>query len=126
MLFNNFINIFNTFIMELANRIAEVIKYSNLSVRAFGIKCGIAQALMDKYSKGISNIGVKPLTQILRAFPEISADWMLFGDGDMLRQTEKKSEHITALLDTIKVLQDALKAKDQTIQHLRHRIKMYE
>ena len=42
MLFNNFINIFNTFIMELANRIAEVIKYSNLSVRAFGIKCGIA------------------------------------------------------------------------------------
>lgn len=54
MLFNNFINIFNTFIMELANRIAEVIKYSNLSVRAFGIKCGIAQALMDKYSKGIS------------------------------------------------------------------------
>lgn len=112
--------------MELANRIAEVIKYSNLSVRAFGIKCGIAQALMDKYSKGISNIGVKPLTQILRAFPEISADWMLFGDGEMIRQTEKKSEHITALLDTIKVLQDALKAKDETIQHLRDRIKMYE
>lgn len=112
--------------MELAKRISEVIDYSTLSVRAFGIKCGITQSVMDRYRKGVINIGVKPLTQILRAFPEISPDWLLFGDGDMLRATEKKNEHITALLDTIKVLQDALKAKDETIQNLRDRLRMYE
>ena len=67
------------------DRILEFIQYSGISQGEFIRKCGL--------SKGsIANIQEAPngtsLIKIARAYPELSLDWLLLGQGKMLRSND--------------------------------------
>lgn len=108
--------------MAIVERLQEILKYSNLSVRALAIKCSLKQQTLDKHIKGVSEPSANTLMGIASAFPEISTDWLLLGTGSMLK-ADKESERINSLLDTIATLQEAINAKSGTIALLNERIK---
>ncbi len=67
------------------DRILEFIQYSGISQGEFIRKCGL--------SKGsIANIQEAPngtsLIKIARAYPKLSLDWLLLGQGEMLRSND--------------------------------------
>ena len=111
--------------MTIVERLQEILKYSNLSVRALAIKCSLKQQTLDKHIKGISEPSANTLMGIAAAFPEISADWILLGSGTMLR-SDREAERISKLVDTISTLQDTINAKSDTIDVLNERIKQLE
>ena len=115
--------------MDILQRLKDVLKYSGLSVRAFSIKCGVSQPTLDKQIKGIRSVSIETAMSVLYAYPEISAEWLMRGNGQMLIQQEDNSaenERMNKLIDTITTLQDTINAKNETIALLSERIKQLE
>lgn len=111
--------------MNIVDRLQEILKYSNLSVRALANKCSLKQQTLDKHIKGLSEPSANTLISIAAAFPEISTDWLLLGNGTMLR-VSRESERINKLVDTIATLQDTINSKNDIIMMLNKRIEELE
>ncbi|MDE6415595.1 MAG: XRE family transcriptional regulator [Duncaniella sp.] len=114
--------------MELIQRLKKIIEYSGISVRAFGIKCGVSQATLDKQLKGLRGVSMDTILCTLNAYPEISAEWLLRDKGDMIisKSAEDDNERVFKLVDTITTLQETINAKTETIKTLNERIKQLE
>lgn len=111
--------------MGIVERLQKILSYSNLSVRALAIKCSLKQQTLDKHIKGISEPSANTLMSIAAAFPELSTEWLLLGNGPMLKE-DKEPERINSLIDTITTLQDTIKSKSDMIAILTERIKQLE
>lgn len=115
--------------MDTLQRLKDVLAYSGLSVRAFAIKCGVSQPTLDKQFKGLRGISIETMMSVLYAFPEISAEWLMRGTGDMFINQQPNSaelERINKLVNTIATLQDTIDAKSGSIATLTERIKQLE
>lgn len=114
--------------MDILSRLREILQYSGLSVRAFAIKCGISQTTLDKQIKGLRSVSLETVLSILYAYPEISSEWLLHGEGDMFKTatTDINAERVMKMVDTINTLQDTINSKDDTIALLNKRIKQLE
>lgn len=66
-------------------RIIEFIKYQQLTTSIFLEKTGIKRGFLDsdKLNQAVSD---KHLTMIIATFPNINVDWLLTGQGPMLRK----------------------------------------
>lgn len=72
--------------METTNdRIQQIVAYSGLSGRAFCRKCNISSATLRASKKSPNG---STLISILTTFPELSPDWLLLGQGKMLRSND--------------------------------------
>lgn len=114
--------------MGILQRIKEIIKFSGLSTRAFAIKCGLNQPTLDKQLKGLRGLSLETTMGILYAFPKISSEWLLRGEGEMLKNESSNTndDRILKLVDTIATLQDALNNKNDEIASLIERLKNNE
>ena len=70
--------------MDALQRLKEILGYSGLSVRAFAIKCRISQPTLDKQLKGLRGISIETIMSVLSTFPEISSEWLMRGNGEMI------------------------------------------
>lgn len=120
-------------LLELSNRIKDFVSYTKMSVRKFASECGLKQPTLDKHIRGTSDPNVVTLIGIAKRFPELSLDWLLLGEGNMLKEKvdievidERNTERIMKLIDTITTLQDAINIKNATIASLTERIKQLE
>lgn len=69
--------------MDINKRILQFIEYKGISQRSFFTKIG--------YSNTVSrskNIGIEKIAKILKTFPEINAEWLLFGEGKMIKELD--------------------------------------
>lgn len=80
--------------IDVYNYLLEIKKADNAS--DFAKKIGISTSLMNEILKGRSNVGIKPIQSTVIAFPELSLDWIIKGDGKMTKDfqfTETKEKH---------------------------------
>ena len=110
----------------MISRIKDIIKLSGLSDRAFALKCGINQQTLFNQLKGIRAISLDTVISICKTFPDVSTNWLLLGEGDMLKSQSRETERINKLVDTIATLQESINAKSETIAILNDRIKQIE
>lgn len=106
--------------MGLQERLNILVEYSHLSIRAFANKCGLKQQTLDRYVKGKAEPMSSYLIAIAKTFPEISCEWLLLGEGMMLKE-DNQADRLNKLLGTIEVLQDSINAQKDTIAVLRAR-----
>lgn len=108
----------------MISRIKELIEYSGLSTRAFALKCGIKDNTFSNQLNGVRDVSLNTITSILLTFENISAEWLLRGNGEMLLTSEQptasnENDRLSKLIDTIAFQQD-------TINNLQRRIKELE
>lgn len=108
----------------MIERIKKIINHYGLSDRAFAIKCGIKQNTFSNQINGVREISLQTINSILITFENISAEWLLRGNGEMLLTSEQptdssESDRLSKLIDTIAFQQD-------TINNLQRRIKELE
>ena len=120
--FPNFLNTKSGMI----DRIKDIIKLSGLSDRAFALKCGINQPTLFNQLKGIRAISLDTVLSIYKTFPNVSTNWLLLGEGDMLKSQSRETERINKLVDTIATLQESINTKSETIALLNEKIKLLE
>lgn len=120
-------------LIELSNRIKDFIDYTKMSVRKFAGECGLKQPTLDKHIRGTAEPNAVTLIGIAKRFPELSLEWLLLGEGSMLKTKssadaveEKNTERLLRLVDTIATLQETINAKSDTISRLNERIKELE
>ncbi len=108
----------------MIERIKKIINHYGLSDRAFAIKCGIKQNTFSNQINGVREISLQTINSILITFENISAEWLLRGNGEMLLTSEQptasnENDRLSKLIDTIAFQQD-------TINNLHGRIKELE
>ena len=75
--------------MTIKQRLDLILKELGLSGRAFEKECGLANG---SYSSIRDGVGADKLNKILIRYPQISADWLIGGNGEMM----KKNVNFTA------------------------------
>ncbi len=106
--------------MEILKRINELIIASNLTSRAFAIACGIKYTTLNNYLTGRRAVALDTVDLILKAFPNVSAEWLLRGEGPMYKSeiTSQNDERINKLIATIGEMQSIVSEKQKAIDDL--------
>jgi len=122
-------------------RLTYFVETKGLSLNKLSVQIGVSNSYFSKMVRNNASIGSDILEKILRSFPELNAEWLLTGAGEMTndllkvgeidqdllkvtheelppgpcRQCEGKDQMIAALQDTIQALKEAnrlLKARE--------------
>ena len=67
----------------MLKRIALILQTQNLTVSQFADRIGVQRSALSHVLGGRNNPSLDFVTKILRAFPEIRSQWLLFGEGKM-------------------------------------------
>lgn len=68
---------------EVKDRVLQLFKANRISVRAMAQKIGMAQKNLNNQVSGEVSLSMHTLLLILSTFPNVSAEWLLRGTGDM-------------------------------------------
>ncbi len=68
--------------MGATERIIQFIEYKGITKYAFCKLLGFSNKFLDNSS----NMGTDKACKIIHQFPEINAEWLLTGEGDMIKQ----------------------------------------
>ena len=77
----------------VVERITEYLDYKGISVSAFEKSTGMSNASFSKSLKSGGSIGSDKLETILSHYPDLSAEWLVRGEGDMLRPKADRNSH---------------------------------
>lgn len=69
--------------MDLRQRVLEYCKRKNIAVSRFEKECNLANGYFNQVKKRPS---LDKIESISKAFPDLNTDWLLTGEGEMLRQ----------------------------------------
>lgn len=78
--------------MSEKNRIEKVILFQNMTSGQFAAEIGIQNSTLSHILNNRNNPSLDVLKKILSRFPEISTDWLILGQGSMLRQEKQSKE----------------------------------
>lgn len=74
--------------MDIKERVLLFAEYKGIKPSVLEKQLGISRS----YFHNIKSISAEILSKIVTSFPEVSADWLLTGQGEMLRQPEQPSQ----------------------------------
>lgn len=69
---------------SIKDRIIEFCKVKGMSIRQFEIQCKMSNGYISSMRKGL---GEDKLNNVLNEYPDLSRNWLLYGDGDMFNTT---------------------------------------
>ncbi len=75
--------------MTAAERTKHFLDHIGLTEREFNRRTGFSNGLLSGAVKKGRALGSDKLESILRAFPELDPEWLLTGEGPMLREEVK-------------------------------------
>lgn len=72
----------------MRERILEIMEKERLTSSRFAESIGIQRSAMSHIISGRNNPSLDVVTKILERFPYINSDWLIFGKGEMCKNTE--------------------------------------
>lgn len=69
----------------MLQRIKDIIKLKARSKEMFATAVAVSVNTLDTYLKRRSKVSLDLIKKILQTYPDISAEWLLRGEGDMYR-----------------------------------------
>lgn len=104
---------------SIIDRIRQIIKYQGISERSFCKEVGFSNGFLGK----VNDIGSQKVRDIVVRYPHVSLEWLLLGEGSMLKSEGKNADTACALCAekdrTIAALTDQIEAKDEIIRLLK-------
>lgn len=76
--------------MTTKDRTLRFITSKGLSVKKFEEMCGLSNGYINSMKSGF---GSTKLPQVLAAFPELNRDWLVYGEGEMLKSNIEQSSN---------------------------------
>lgn len=77
--------------LEITERLSSLVFMFGNSVNAFAKNIGVDTANLNKMVKGQQSITKKTVQKIISAYPQVSEEWLLTGEGEMLRQSSSQN-----------------------------------
>jgi len=111
-------------------RIEKVIRHYGISRRAMCLRAGIKPSTFASIIERDSDPKVSQLESILKAFPDISREWLMDGKEPMLKSSLRPSSDnedsgviIQSLIATVKSQQETIASQQETIARLSAELK---
>lgn len=77
--------------MTVKERVYAFIEFKGISVKKFEELCSLSNGYVSSMRKGF---GEDKLNNVLTMFPELSRDWLIYGEGEMLNpQVVQNNQH---------------------------------
>lgn len=76
--------------MNLNERISEIINYSKLSASEFADEIEVQRSNISHITSGRNKPSLDFLVKIKERFPELQWDWLIFGQGEMIKKLEQE------------------------------------
>jgi transcriptional regulator with XRE-family HTH domain len=76
----------------MINRIQLILKAKNLSPSQFADQISVQRSGVSHILSGRNNPSLDFILKVLKTYPEIDADWLLFGKGQMINIPQTKEE----------------------------------
>lgn len=70
-------------------RTIEFITHKGITMKSFETQCDLSTGYVTSMRK---SFGTEKLNNVLKAFPELNRDWLLYGEGEMLKPEIEDSE----------------------------------
>lgn len=70
---------------DVIQRIKQVLYSNNVSITALSKKLGIVQQTLNRQISGNGAMPLSTIDKFLSCYPDISAEWLLRGEGNMLK-----------------------------------------
>ena len=83
----------------MIDRILEILKIKNLSPAQFADMIGVQRSGISHLISGRNKPSLDFMQKILKTFPEVNTDWMLFGKGEMLNSENTTDRAESPVLD---------------------------
>lgn len=99
----------------IKERIYLFCRNQNISIKAFEQLCGMSNGYISSMRKGL---GGQKLNNVLSAFPTLNRNWLLFGEGEMLR-TEHNNITNSNVIEGSPGAKITSNEKDREIEYLR-------
>lgn len=103
----------------IKKRLDLIIKELGLSGRQFERECGLPAGSYSSISDGI---GANKLKQILIKYPQISLEWLIMGDGAMLKNSSASTGTNDKNLERIDKLLEIVASQQKTIEELTKKV----
>lgn len=99
--------------MGINERIAELLVIKKIDQKTLALEIGVTPAAINKVIKGNGTPGSKVLMSILSVYSDISAEWLMRGEGEVFRNGEsagkvQKTKSIVEEMKDIKARLDKL------------------
>jgi plasmid maintenance system antidote protein VapI len=117
----------------VCDRLEEFRDHAGITLNAFSTKIGMDQSTLHYQFHGKRALSLDTVLNTLANFDVLSAEWLLRGEGDMIieqpsqedQEEPKADARIEALIDTITLLHETIKAKNDTIDALQAELSKY-
>lgn len=98
--------------MSVKERLIEYLKYKKISKSEFGRMINVSSAFITSMRSSLQPDKIK---RIAFNFPDLNTEWLLTGEGNMLKSTEQQSE---SQQDLIERLISIIESQQRTIELL--------
>lgn len=101
-------------------RLTAFLHALDISQTSLAHKIGLPQNSVNNYMRGIRNPSYEFIEALLSSYPDLSAEWLMRGNGDMfLSPDECQDESIIQVLQhKLEELQENYKKKEQQVDDL--------
>ena len=82
---------------NVAQRIKSILNDNQISIAAFAKMIGMLQVTCNRQIRGDQAVSLAMIEGFLSAFPDISAEWLLRGEGEMYK-SNSDSAHVEATI----------------------------
>lgn len=87
----------------ITDRINLVMKREYMTCRAFSAKIGMNSQTVNNYMNGKRDPTYEFLSRILETFVDISAEWLMRGEGSMIKEQDTSLEELKQVVNAMKV-----------------------
>lgn len=105
---------------EVLQRILEVLRQSSISETQFAKRIGVNQKTLNQQFKEERSLSLETVLSTLRAFEDISAEWLLRGKGNMYNTENSIPDIKTG--DMQSVYETVVRDKDEQIEKMKAEI----
>ena len=107
----------------MVNRISKLIESTGLNPTSFAAKIGVQQKTLWNQLNEKRKLSLETIEAIVENFPDVSAEWLLRGNGSMLKGQEDadNERRISNLIDVITMQQETIRNLTEKIKQLQNK-----
>ena len=104
----------------MVNRISKLIESTGLNPTSFAAKIGVQQMTLWNQLNGKRKLSLETVMAILDNFPDVSAEWLMRGTGDMKKGNDAQEKRLDNLVDVISMQQETIRNLQEKIKQLQN------
>ncbi len=104
----------------MVNRISKLIESTGLNPTSFAAKIGVQQMTLWGQLNGKRKLSLDSVLAILNSYPELSAEWLMRGTGEMKKGNDAQEKRLDNLVDVISMQQETIRNLQDKIKQLQN------